>query len=63
MNMSQYKPIFENENVDGEILAECDEEVLQAELQVSSKIHRTKLMGVINGHQSAIYIVTNSDYY
>ena len=63
MNMTRYKTVFEEEGVDGEILAECDEEVLQAELQVTSKIHRSKLMGVIKGHQSAVYIVTNSDYY
>ena len=53
MKIGQYKDTFLAEQISGEILAECDEEVLQHELGMSSKIHRIRLMKVITGQHSA----------
>ena len=53
MKLGQYKEGFLAEEISGEILVECDEEVLQHELGMSSKIHRIKLMKVITGQHSA----------
>lgn len=47
MGLEQYQESFQAEEVDGAILAECDEHVLQHELGVTSKIHQIRLMKVI----------------
>ena len=61
LNMSQYQKNFEEEQVDGEVLIECDDEVLRTELNVSSLIHRKKLMSVINGSQSPLSVIQSSE--
>lgn len=53
MELSQYKECFMEESIDGEILAECDELILEEELHVANKLHRTRLMKVIVGIHSA----------
>ena len=50
LNLSQYKDRFRQEMVDGEILSEIDESVLQQELGMTSKIHRLRLMKYIESH-------------
>ena len=47
--MSQYKDIFNKEMVDGEILSEIGEDVLQQELGMNSKLHRLRLIKYIKG--------------
>ena len=49
MSLEKYQENFKREQVNGEILSECDEEVLTNDLGVSSKLHRIKLMKVISG--------------
>ena len=49
MGLKQYQEKFRTEQVTGEILSECDEQVLTDDLGVSSKLHRIKLMKVITG--------------
>ena len=49
MSLKSYQDIFKREQVNGEILSECDEEVLSSDLGVSSKLHRMRLMKVISG--------------
>ena len=61
LNMSQYQKTFEEEQVDGEVLIECDDEVLRTELNVASLIHRKKLMSVINGSQSPLGVIQNNE--
>ena len=52
LNLSQYKDRFRQEMVDGEILSEIDESVLQQELGMTSKIHcRLRLMKYIESHR------------
>ena len=58
LHLSQYKEAFEREWVDGEVLLELDDEVLQHELGVSIKIHRIRLMKIISGSNSAEKLVS-----
>lgn len=60
--MSQYQKVFLTEQVDGEILCECDDEVLRTELSVTNSIHRKKLMSIVNGSQSSVCVIQNSVY-
>ena len=57
MNLEVYCQVFMKEQIDGEILALCDEQVLQHELDIASIIHRARLMKVISGRCSAIQIL------
>lgn len=52
MKLSQYKQSFFEENIDGEILAECDEVLLEEELHIKNKLHINRLMKVISGKHS-----------
>lgn len=52
MNLSQHKERFQAEQVDGEILACCDVEVLQ-ELGVTSRVQQIRLTKIIDGTHSA----------
>lgn len=51
--LSQYRDIFTRETMTGDILLECNEDILKHELGIESKLHRIKLMKLINGHHSA----------
>lgn len=59
MNLSQYKKSFEEEFINGELLAECDENILEKELGIHNILHRTRLMKLINGRHSAHYYFTD----
>ena len=48
MGLQQYKEVFEKEQINGEVLIELDEDILKEELGVSSRVHRIRLMKVIN---------------
>ena len=63
MHLAQYKDVFASEQITGEVLAELDEEILQKELGVSVKIHRVRLMKVINGKYSVQQILSGIDPY
>ena len=53
MDLTQYKENFEREHISGEVLIECDEDVLMQELGILSKLHRIRLLKIISGQQSA----------
>ena len=55
--MSQYKTKFVEEQIGGDILIECDENVLEKELGMSLKIHRVKLLQVMTGQKSAMALL------
>ena len=57
MNLCKYLKSFSREKIDGELLSKCDEEVLQHDLNVTSAIHRARLMGIITGKVSASNIL------
>ena len=53
MKMDVYKPIFQREAVDGLLLSELTDEMLQRDLEVQSSLHRLRLGAVIKGTRSA----------
>ena len=55
MKLSQYKAIFVEECIDGEVFAECDENILEKELGVINRLHRTRFMMLISGKHSINY--------
>ena len=52
MNMNMYKPIFQREAVDGQLLSELTDEMLQNELEVKSSLHRLRFSSIIKGQRS-----------
>ena len=63
MGMREYQDTFSQHAIDGEILADCDDEILQQELHVSSKLHRLKLKKIITGRHSATNILDGQNPY
>lgn len=63
MNLGQYKAKFANEMITGELLIELGQEDLERELEVKSKIHRLRLMKIIDGHHSARNILEGQSPY
>ena len=61
--MKQYKDNFTQYGVDGEVLADCDDEILQKELHISSRLHRLKLSKVITGQHCAASILEGQSPY
>ena len=53
LNMEQYNDIFAAERIDGVMLAEMDEMILNKELGIASQLHRIRLMVIINGWKRA----------
>ena len=51
--LSEHTEIFNEEQVNGEVLLECDEEVMEQDLGIKSKSHRLKLLSIIKGMASA----------
>ena len=49
MGFKSYQESFKREQINGEILSECDEEVLTNDLGVTSKLHRMRMMKLISG--------------
>ena len=49
LGLSQYKEVFSREKIDGALLLDLDNEILEYELMMESKLHRLKLMRVISG--------------
>lgn len=63
MGLSQHQNAFIAERVDGEILLECDDIVLQEELKITSKLQRVRLLKIIQGKHSAEMILCGEDPY
>lgn len=53
MNLGQYIDSFRQEQITGELLLELTEDVVENELMVSSKLHRMRVMKLIDGKHSA----------
>ena len=50
--LGKYSETVEEESVSGDILVECSEEILEKEMGIKSKLHRLKLLRVIEGKAS-----------
>ena len=63
MELVQYKEAFSRESVSGEILADCDDDILHNDLGVASRLHRLRLMKVVSGRHSAACLIEGADPY
>ena len=61
MKLPQYKATFEQEQVDGTILAECNEAMLESDLNITKKLHRVRLMYIIRGIHSVQSILEEAN--
>ena len=52
MGLSEHEPHFTKEHIDGEVLSECDEQVLRLELGITNKTQLAKMMNIISGADS-----------
>ena len=53
LNMRQYQGKFAEDGIDGDVLCDIEESVLETNLGVSRKLDRIKLMKIIKGERSA----------
>lgn len=51
MGLEKYRTKFIEEKVDGFLLLELDDYVLENELEMSTKLHRIRMIAIINGRQ------------
>ena len=51
LRLTKYKDAFIHEEISGALLQDLDEEILETELGITSKLHRLKLLRVIDGRQ------------
>ena len=63
MHLKAYQDIFRVEQIDGAILRECDDGVLEQELNIKNKLHRNKILKLIKGRYSAAKILDGGDPY
>ena len=58
MQLEEYKESFKSERIDGEMLSSLTEADLMHELNIQKRLHRVRLMKVIEGVYSASDILT-----
>lgn len=63
MGLGQHRDTFLGEQINGEILMECGEEILEKELRISSRLHRVRIMKLISGEHSAERLLDGEDPY
>lgn len=63
MSLEQYTPTFKQEQINGDILSTCDEDILRDELKVTSRLHRMRLLRVIQGTYSVHEMMSGKDGY
>ena len=61
--MEQYQETFIKQQINGDILSECDDDILQNELRISSRLHRMRWMRIISGQYSVKEIMSGKDGY
>lgn len=52
LSLSAYKSVFAKECIDGSLLMQCDDAMLEYELNIDKSLHRLKLLRVISGKKS-----------
>lgn len=63
MNLEQYIDTFRLQHINGDILSDCDDDILTNELQINSRLHRLRLMRIISGQYSVLEIMSGHDGY
>lgn len=52
MGLGKYNDKFKEEDIDGSLFCQLDESILEEELGVTMRLHRIKLLSIINGRHS-----------
>lgn len=60
MGLQQYGTVVQVETLDGAIFCELDEDTLTQELGIASKIHRLKVLKLINGQYDSRTYMPNT---
>ena len=60
MRLSKYQTAFSEFAVDGDVIVQLDDNTLDTELGVTSRIHRIRLMRIIDGRKSAKEFIDGS---
>lgn len=63
MGFEQHSQAIAKEHITGDVLIECTESILEMELGISSKLHRLRLMKLIDGSHSAKGILSGEGPY
>ena len=63
MGMEQYCETFRKQQINGDILTDCDDDILQNELKITSRLHRIRLLRIISGQYSVQKIMSGDDGY
>lgn len=63
MGMEQYRETFIKQQINGDILADCDDDILKNELKITSRLHRIRLLRIISGQYSVQEIMSGNDGY
>ena len=63
MNLSQYQAKFAREGIAGDILIELGDQDLEKDLGMKSKVHRVRLLKIIEGQHSARKILEGENPY
>lgn len=61
--MSQYRDAFSVQHMNGDLMADVDEDMLKDDLHVKSRLHRMRLLKVISGQYSVSQIMAGGDGY
>ena len=62
MNLSQYKSTFYSKGISGTQLSQHTEDSLESQLGISQRLHRKRLMLVINGTKSIYGLLRDALY-
>jgi len=63
MGMEQYRETFIKQQINGDILTDCDDDILKNELKITSRLHRIRLLRIISGQYSVQEIMSGNDGY
>lgn len=58
MGLGKYGERFKEEGIDGDIFFQLDDSVLENDLGISTKLHRIRLMSIIDGRHSIKKLIT-----
>lgn len=63
MGLEQYCETFRQQQINGDLLSDCDDDLLRNELTISSRLHRMRLLRIISGQYSVMDLMAGRDGY
>ena len=59
LNLSQYRDVFNKEGINGSLLLDLNDETILMELGMKLKLHRLKILRLIDGRESMLNFNTS----